>query len=512
MVTFVMPRTADAFVGESLVINPATKTLTEAAKTVLTKPTFLPENIGEAALAGGVDEAGAAAGVAEGAGLLPSLGPGLLALGAGVGVGSAICHVLGIEGCWLFKETESYTAPGKSWTWEFFIPAFNPSGRPFTYIGKFVSLYYVPLVGYSTGKCEHQAVPAQATRVNPEPVFTPFYCKVGAEKVGENEYAVERSPMQGRSFTWSSGNGGLTEYKPGGKDYEPPSEWPQKFAKAIEGKTGNPAAHVGEKIASQIKGSEVANPYASVKVPDCTGLLWLPCKKELEELNLVPERFELGWETAVLTKPADSVVEVAGAGNKVVPTTKVKVITNPDEFGMPLVIPQPETGETYSHYAARLNPGLSPTRHDLEAPFIDPTTGPNGVVSVEPKAETRLNPATEHEVKVSTNPADAPVPVAGWVPPGIPAIDMGPLSGIPSPCSVFPFGLLCWVGEAFAQFNTSGVCPNVAVPVAKTTFDITLCGETTETIMGYLRPAMLLAFIVGCGFLFARATKAVGGD
>jgi hypothetical protein len=180
---------------------------------------------------------------------------------------------------------------------------------------------------------------------------------------------------------------------------------------------------------------------------------------------------------------------------------------------MPLVIPQPESGETYAHYAARLNPGLSPERHDLDAAFIDPSVGPNGVVEVSPEPATRLDPATEHTVKVTANPADAPLPAAGWVPPTIPAIDMSPLSGF-SPCGVFPFGLFCWVGEAFAQFNTTGTCPHFSAPVADTgsDFAVTLCGETAETIMGYLRPAILLAFTVGLGFLFARGTKAIGGD
>ena len=119
---------------------------------------------------------------------------------------------------------------------------------------------------------------------------------------------------------------------------------------------------------------------------------------------------------------------------------------------------------------------------------------------------------------IQQNPADVPVPSGSWTPPTIPALDLSPLTGLGSPCTVFPFGLFCWVGEGIAQFDVAGECPRAEVPLpgvggsGSTDFTLSLCGEWSETVLGYVRPITLFAFIVGCGFLFARGTKAIGDD
>ena len=70
----VAPSSASAFVGEGVVLNPGKTDLTGPAKTIIEKPTFLPDNVGEAAAYGGAEEASGAAGVYEAVGVLPALG------------------------------------------------------------------------------------------------------------------------------------------------------------------------------------------------------------------------------------------------------------------------------------------------------------------------------------------------------------------------------------------------------------------------------------------------------
>jgi hypothetical protein len=509
---------ADAFVGESLVISPGGGGLTEAAKTIITNPTFIPENVGEAGAAGGAGEASGAAGVFETAGALPALGGSLLAFGVGAGIGTEICHVLGISGCWDFSSGSSADPSVGTGSWVFKTTPFG-GGPAYNWYWASSGTSVSPQPFYG-----QPATPSGLSCAGPAPGGVSFF--LSASKVGELKCELEkvvyeplryyaiRYSMQNRTLSYNSTDDPSTpDYEPGGKPYTAPSNWPGNLAKAMQGHSGDSAAKVGERIANAIKPSEVPDPYATTKVPNCTGLLWLPCKKELEELELKPGRSELVWEKALLTKPADAVVEVKGAGSKVVPGSKVTVITNPNEAGMPLVIPAPESGETYSHYASRLNPGLEAERHDLEASFVEPALGPNAVVAVSPEVGTRLDPATKHTVRVSTNPGDVPAAGLPWSPPSIPSIDIGPISGIPSPCTVFPFGLLCWMGEAFGQFETAGVCPHAEVPVwGKTNFDLTLCGETSDQVMSVVRPIVLVMWIIGLGFLFAKATKALGGD
>lgn len=501
--------TASAFTGESVVLNPAKTDLTGPAKTILTNPTFLPDSEAGASALGGVAEASGAVSVFEASTLLPSLG----AFGLGAVIGSEICHVVGIAGCWQFTgSTGTETAKTYEWVFE------GVSGvHPFTW-------------AWSRGSSLYNFAEASVcTNGNVWPALTDHE-QVASTVASECQHAGEwtkltwthRTPlrysMDGRSFGYSATDTAMPNYEPGGKPYEASSEWSKKAASALkESADSTEVGRLGKHIASQIEGSKVADPYPhKVTVPSCSGEAWIECKVALEELELVPEREELDWSDAHLDLAPDEVVELEPSpGTQIeIPgkTKTVVVTTNPDEAGMPLVVPLPESGETYSHYAARLNPSLEPDRHDLEAAYVSPATGPNGVVSVEPAPETRLDPSTTHKVDVSTNPADAPAAVPAWSPPSVPAIDMSPLSGF-SPCGVFPFGLFCWVGEAFAQFNTSGTCPHFSAPVATTEsdFTVTFCGETSETIMGYLRPALLLAFIVGLGFLFARGTKAVGG-
>ncbi len=510
------PGTAQGFIGESAVIKPGIPpTLTPAAQSIITNPTFLTTNVGESLAAGGVAESSGAASVMQAAGLVPVLGS-VLAFGVGTVIGSEICGVLGIEGCWYFG-SEGADPPQTGGSWVVF------NGTTVEGFAVAQGLRYNWIWDKTGGESNWQAWNGTGCESGPAaPATTSTLvargatstCRYSLSPLKEGPFTPTlpmRYLMSNRTMEYhATDNPSIPN-----TSWTAPSDWPEKMAGAIAGEEGTPAARVGQKIASQIPGSEVLNPYGTyVHIPDCDGMVYATCADLLEELSLEPAREDLNWSEVETTTP-NEVRELDPAKSKQVEVgTGVKVITNPPEEGMPIVVPEPEPGETYSHYAARLNPALTPERHDLDAAFIDPSVGPNGVVSTSPKPETRLNPSTTHKVDVSTNPADTPVPAAGWSPPPLSGIDLGLISGIPSPCTVFPFGLFCWVGEAFAQFNTSGTCPNFSAPVADTgaDFAVTLCGDTSETIMGYLRPALLLAFIVGCGFMFARGTRAVGGD
>jgi hypothetical protein len=514
------PTRAAAFIGESSVLNPAKTDLTGPAKTILTNPTFLPDYGSGAAGAGATEaEATGFARLGMASGMLPWIGKVLPFVGGAI-TAYEICNAVITPGCGIFSKDSEDVPESGEWEWSYAIQGFTVNGSKSGSVVIPSFEWYASKYSSAFNPCEfagRPAVPSQATLLGSVVNANCFHA--GEEHPDPLAYAGVPD-TRGRSFGSVGSDTGAPNYT--GSGYcdstgenctsSPKSDWSERAATAL--KTGN-YDKAGQYVASKIEGSEVASPWAKVTIPDCGAYLWGVCQEKLEKLGLEPTRVKLDWEGAVISKPADAVVETAPAGGaEVKQGSKVTVTTNPEESAMPLLVPQPESGETYSHYAARLNPSLSPTRHDLEAAFVDPATGPNGVVSVQPEPETRLDPGTEHEVKVTTNPADAPMPVGGWTPPGLPAIDLGPISGIPSPCTVFPFGLLCWFGEAIAQFNTTGVCPNFSAPVEGTESDfaVTLCGDTADTIMGYLRPAILLAFIVGLGFLFARATKAVGGD
>ena len=192
------------------------------------------------------------------------------------------------------------------------------------------------------------------------------------------------------------------------------------------------------------------------------------------------------------------------------------------EPGDPLSVRVPSFGahETYVEYDEKLEAlELVPENIVLPEAWVNPSYGPLEVTQVNPKPSTQLEPETV--VKVRYNPETATesspatetgTPSGGWSPPSIPSIDTGPISGI-EPCGVFPFGFFCWLGEAFGQFGTTGKCPSASVPVGiGGDYEIGLCGETSETVMGYVRPFVLLAFVVGCAYLFTRGTRAVGGD
>jgi len=511
---------ASAFVGESAVLNGAKTDLTGPAKTIITNPTFLPESVDGAAALGGSAEASGAAGVFEAATVLPALGS-VLSFGVGTVVGSEICNVIGIEGCWYFGSDGADPAPGGSdgGSWVFrtekitaelgTYPAFNWYWQQ---AGGSLDTLWGGVEGNPTS-CGPKP-PSSASAILPWKHRSTFCSGVGTVTVTNT--TARRDAMANRHFDYhATDQGGVSNYAPGGKPYAADPKWSEKTAAALKEHAGDEAARLGQHIASQIAGSKVADPYPhKVTIPSCSGESWVECKADLEELELVPERVELGWSDAHLDLAPDEVVELepAPATQVEVPSeSTVIVTTNPDEAGMPLVVPTPESGETYDHYAARLNPSLNPERHDLEAAFVDPAAGPNGVVAVSPEPETRLDPAVEHDVKVTTNPADAPAPLPAWSPPTIPAVDMSPLMATGLGCSVFPFGLPCYVVQVIESLNVTPHCPEFEVPLYGGN-EMTIDGCVLDPVLSIWRPAFLFVASICIVIFFAHLAGVGGGS
>ncbi len=530
MFAAVAPSSAQAFTGEGSVIEGSH--LTKPAETILEKPTFITENVGEARAALGVDEAGAVAATDTSMGLLPAMGPALLAFGAGVGVGSAICNVVGIEGCWLFESTEAkpeYIATEGLWKeglWVFKEATGvieDPVATPYTWYWEFHFSNFEQFVkGHSP--CEEAYIAPTPSKLL-GPVKTGTTCYDGKAYVATPRYAVSQSSMQGRSFKHSKTNGGLKE-----SSFKAPSNWSEKSASALKGASGtSTAGRVGEKIASEIAGSGASDPYATVKVPSCAGMKAPACEVELEELKLKPVPVELDWEDAVIEeldllepektreKESERVTElVPPPGFMVVPGKEVVIEQNPATEGMPLIVPEdPAPGEDEESFRKRrlipmlplwlLNPEM------LSDATLNPHYGPNAVVRPVPKPGTRMDPSVkEAELTVQTNPSTAPAPAGAWSPPAIPAVDLTPLASVSIGCTTFPFGVFCWIGAGLTAWGTSGTCPNVSVPIHNGELEVDFC--EFEPAMEIIRPVLIVLAIFSLAWLFSRAALGIGGD
>lgn len=514
----VAPSTASAY-WEEAVLNPTKTDLTGPAKTIIENPTFLPDTEDGAAAYGGAAEASGAASVFEASTLLPALG----AFGLGAVVGSEVCHVIGIEGCWqVTGTTPAETATGYSW--EFM----GATGEyPYTWRWTRGPATYWNEDGYCTSTSIHD-YPSLADHYD-ERYKETVKCKTNGE--GELREVVAgtiqplRYSMEERSFAYSSTDTGMPNYEPGGKPYAASTEWSKKLATAIKGKPeSTPAGRLGKHIASQIEGSGVPDPYPhKVTVPACSGEAWIECKADLEGLELVPERSVLTWETAEVELVPDAVTELAPAPSTVVETgSKVVVTTNPDKAGMPLVVPAPETGETYESYISRLAPGLNPERVNLPDSSIDPTVGANAVVRVAPVAGTRLNPEAEHSLEVQTNPPTAPPPGAGAGGAGtcnasVGSVDFSPLNqGLGSR---FPFGVIgffiAWVGEWSGSSYPDPEFEFTLVPAGvfgSSGLTVRVDFVWIEPAMEPIRIAFLLASFVGLLWFLGTAAMKVQGD
>jgi hypothetical protein len=501
-----IPAGAHGFVGESVVLNPAKTDLTGPAKTIITNPTFLPGTATEAATAGGAAEASTAMKVFQASKVLPALGA-VTAFGVGLGVGSEICGLLGIEGCFFHgSEAADPAMPIGSWQYETALITEIPD---FTwYYKQGASAYWLGFVqGQGGMKTECGiAPPSGVTHYKlrpPEPCST---------VPAANPAIPLRHTMENRVLTHhASDDPGIPNYS-----YTAPADWSEKLAKELAGATGS-EGKVGEKIASQITGSGVKNPYKEyVAVPDCDQLKWGACAAVLEGKGLEPIREDLDWSEVVTDVPDAVTQTLPASGNEVEVPSKVTVITNPDEAGMPIVIPTPNPGETYDDYVARLNPALQPSRVNVGEGFADPTVGPDAVLRTVPQPGTRFDPQTSPEVSIQTNPPTVPQPsTSTWTPPAIPSIDLTPLTEVSIGCNDFPFGVFCWLGAGITNWGSSGQCPNVDLPLG-TSADVDsglpfdFC--KFEPAMEVVRPVLILLAAFTMAYMFAAAAMGFGGS
>jgi hypothetical protein len=479
----------------------------------------------------------------EGSGEIPILAP-LAAFGAGVGIGSKICGWLGIEGCWFSENTEAMPEQhpaGLPWKWQLFkTPPSVAAGA----IRLPAYQYYVVtnsggVVGESVWTGHERTGTFTCSHTEPLPGGTMYLtavttsCSGSAPKGGGGSSTVEsRSGTAGKrtGFTHSpSSVSGLSEPE---KPYcaigtsptcthAPPANWSTELAKNLTepsrvGLSTSQAAKMAQYVSHQVAGTPLPGEFTTT-VPGCEGLSYTECAVKLEEAGLNPSHHELGWHEAVVSDPPERVEELVPArSTQVEKGSSVSVTTNPDEAGMPVVVPAPGPDETYSEYAARLNPALAPHVHVLPETAINPAYGPNAVTGTSPVAGTRVNPAGETSLDVQTNPANAPdatgAPGAGWAPPGLVPIDFSPFAGIHA-CGVFPFGLFCWVGGVIGEFNVEKQCPGANIPDGwkHEKYEFSVCSwSEAEHWVGYLRAAELFAFTLGLAIIFARATGVIG--
>lgn len=531
------PSKADGFVGESTVLKPGGTDLTGPAKSIIENPSFLTENVGEAGASAGTAESSAAAGVFEGAGLLPALGS-VLSFGVGTVIGSEICHVIGIEGCWYFGSNGADpAAPPETYAWHFQAAKCEGCSTPIPgytwYLEKGSSAYIGAVHGYSSFTEESKCSPAiNAPSGTDSAAVAPKLeniCGFSAEKHIEAQRATPlRYSMSNRNLTYhATDEPGIGNYA-----YTAPGNWSEKLAAQIKGQTGNPAAHVGEKIASKIGGSGVANPYAGVSVPSCEGATSAGCVKTLEELGLAAEPKYLGWEVAYipdvnleepvlsLEAQAEKVQSLSPKpGEKVVKGSKVIVTSNPKEEDMPLIVPEdPAPGESPDQWnekrLAPQKPGWTVVPHTLSETAQDPHYDPGTVVRPEVEPGTRIDPDTEPTIDVRTNPEDAPPAVPlGFTPPSLHAIDLSPFTEIHTGCNSFPFGAFCWFGEALTNFGSEGTCPSLGIPVGSAVgkdWEVGVDFCEYESAMSVWRSVFIFFATIGIVMAFAMRSMGLG--
>jgi hypothetical protein len=177
-------------------------------------------------------------------------------------------------------------------------------------------------------------------------------------------------------------------------------------------------------------------------------------------------------------------------------------------------VPVPLTHETYKAYDARLvERGLVAEPLPLAETAVNPAFGPEEVTATTPSAKTAVTPGSS--VRVRYNPSTAPeatgAPGAGWSPPAIPSIDLTPLTTTGLGCSVFPFGLPCYLKEVVTSLNVTPKCPQFEIPLyGGNEMDIDTC--VLEPVLNIWRPAFLAIASIGIVIMFAGLAGMGGGS
>lgn len=265
-----------------------------------------------------------------------------------------------------------------------------------------------------------------------------------------------------------------------------------------------------------------------VQVPNCVGVQPSACRSLLTGAGIVtaPQETTLTPAQADLTKPAGAVVSTNPAsGAWVDPDTGVVTLTeNPNP--LPIVVPQPlQGGETYTQYLTRLQgEGFvgSYTNEFVTDANINPQLGPDDVVAVSPAPGTQIAPNTS--VTVQSNPDDAPAPQPGGGPPGAPTLPGISIGGAPTPCTVFPFGIPCWIGNQLSEFvSTTPQAPSFSIGTPSLlgggNLNVNLdhpFGADLSSVMAICRVVLLVVSFLGliywlAGFALGGSTGGGGG-
>jgi hypothetical protein len=552
-------------VGQSLVVDPATETLTPAAEAIVKRPGFISELIVDAGVDGGAAESAAAVSVWEGAGVLPVLGAAGAAFGAGLGIGTWICNnvLSGLFGndC-LGDETETADAPVVVPEWVMATSVLGPLPE-----GGVIYPYEYYLKGANTpgkfvkpgGPCSKgSGAGGQSRMIAYE--YVAGACLVEGVPTGSDSVAYVRDATANRVFssgTVAEAGSSGTLYS--GSDYcalnaagtavggcakGPPASWPAKFATALGAAGLAPEAvreKVGQHIAHAIDPS-IGDPYgvSSPVPPACrVGAKAGPCLSALEELEVVPKVKELDWEEAVVEEldelepektreeESERIIELPDPlPAEVTKGTEFDVTVNPDKEHMPEYIPEPGEGETEEEYKERKVPWIPlPFWHSqtLDDATLDPSKGPEEITELNPRPGTRVDPSGETDVHAKVNPADAPVPGGGTAGQGscnasVGAVDWSPLNrplGSKFPFGVFGFftgWMSSWEGESSGP-------PNWNVTILPAGAFGSPHGLHAHVALGFLQPVIavvrivfLFAAFVGLLWFLATAAAKLQGD
>ena len=540
------PRTADVVLEGN--------TLTPEAQAVVEDPATAAEAIsseealgGGSTVAAGVEAGGEAAAAFEVGGVLPVLAPAAVAFGVGYGLGKLICNsvfsLFGSSSCFGEESEntqESFAAGGWSLVEKGGLVKFGELSAgpvpPMSYVWS-VGTQYIGNWTDEKGQCGLTAPvpPGEVDHWYPGTPASP--CAATGTNVGAAVQAATHglrvsstTKSEASAKGWPSVPSSSQNYCTAGlatacNSHSPPVDWPERMAQSLAEPVVDPhvAGRVAHYVASRVPESGVGNPYSKeATVPNCVGRSYEECVALLEADGLVPVRNTLGWEAADVSRPASAVTATAPAASSVVEKGATVTVTVNPAF-LPLVVPAFSEGESYSEYVASLPAGLKPERVDRGEAATDPHVGPNAVLHVAPAPQTRLDPATEHELEVQTNPANAPAPsTSSWSPPGIDPIDLSPITSLHVGCGEFPFGIFCWLKDGLTSWGPGGECPSIDLPFAhfnqgpevgefkEAHLESSTCGF--EPAMEIVRPTLVVLATLSIAAMFAFAALGIGGS
>lgn len=209
-------------------------------------------------------------------------------------------------------------------------------------------------------------------------------------------------------------------------------------------------------------------------------------------------------------------------GKKAIPKPLIPPIEEGSEIPDPSrpVVPQPKPGgELFPDYAKdveRAGFSVTPESYTLPEGDIDTEVGPGDVAEpdISPEPGTSADPGTK--IRVGVNPADAPPP-GGHKPIGGPTEPGINLPHLTLLCTVFPFGVPCWLKEQLQAFSASSAAPVWTIgPIEWDGHKIPKAEihlSNIESIMELVRPFMIIFGGIGIVFFFYKVFtgNSIGG-